>query len=72
MSGSEFAGVGLQFAITVLLFAFLGVWLDRRLGWSPWLTLVMVFAGAVLGFWSMYRRMAGARSNGGAPRQPDA
>ncbi|HJQ20682.1 MAG TPA: AtpZ/AtpI family protein [Gemmatimonadaceae bacterium] len=65
MSGSEFAGVGLQFAITVVLFSLAGVWLDRRLGSSPWLTIVMVFTGAVLGFWSMYRRIttrSGARA----------
>jgi hypothetical protein len=58
MSGSEFAGVGLQFAITIVVFAFAGVWLDRRLGASPWFTVVMVFAGATLGFWSMYRRVS--------------
>lgn len=32
----KFAGLGLQFAITVSLFAYLGYELDRRLGWSPW------------------------------------
>jgi F0F1-type ATP synthase assembly protein I len=57
MSGSEFAGVGMQFAITIVLFAFGGIWLDKRLGTSPWLVILMVFAGAGLGFWSMYRRM---------------
>jgi hypothetical protein len=62
MSGSEFAGVGMQFAITLVLFAFAGVWMDRRLGISPWLTIVMVFAGGALGFWSMYRRMTGRGS----------
>jgi F0F1-type ATP synthase assembly protein I len=60
MSGSEFAGVGLQFGLTIVLFAFAGIWLDDRLGTSPWFVLVMVFAGAGLGFWSMYRRVAGS------------
>lgn len=56
MSGTEFAGVGIQFGITIVLFAFAGIWLDKRLGTSPWLVLVMVLGGAALGFWSMVRR----------------
>lgn len=57
ISGSEFAGVGLQFAATLVLFAFAGIWLDKRLGTSPWFVILMVFGGGTLGFWSMYRRM---------------
>jgi F0F1-type ATP synthase assembly protein I len=56
MSGSEFAGVGIQFAVTIVVFAFLGIWLDRWLGTSPLFVLLMVFGGAGLGFWSMVRR----------------
>jgi len=58
MSGSEFAGVGMQFSATIVVFALSGVWLDKRLGTSPWLVLVMVFGGAGLGFWSMIRRIS--------------
>ena len=57
MSGTEFASVGIQFAVTIVVFALAGLWLDRRLGISPWMTVILVFAGAALGFWSMYRRM---------------
>lgn len=57
ISGSEFAGVGMQFAITIVLFALLGIWLDKRLGTSPWMVILGVFGGGGLGFWSMYRRM---------------
>lgn len=57
LSGSEFAGVGIQFAATIVVFALAGIWLDKRLGTSPWLLLAMVFGGAGLGFWSMYRKM---------------
>lgn len=57
MSGSEFAGVGFQFAITIVLFTLGGVWLDRRFGTSPVLVIVGVFAGAGIGFWQMYRLM---------------
>jgi len=62
VSGAEFAGIGVQFAATILIFVFLGVWLDRRLGTSPWLLLVCVFVGAAGGFYSMYRKMTAARS----------
>lgn len=57
ISGTEFAGVGIQFALTIVLFAFAGIWLDRRLGSSPWFVITMVFGGAALGFWSMVRRI---------------
>ena len=56
VSGAEFAGIGIQFALTILVFVFAGVWLDRRLGTSPWLLLICVFAGAAGGFYSMYRQ----------------
>ena len=41
VASSEFAGVGLQFAITIVLFAFAGIWLDKRLGTSPWFVLMV-------------------------------
>ena len=58
VSGTEFAGIGLQFALTILVFVFAGVWLDRHLGTSPWFVLICVFAGAAGGFYSMYRRVS--------------
>jgi F0F1-type ATP synthase assembly protein I len=56
LSGSQFAGIGIQFAVSVVVFAFAGVWLDKRLGTSPVFVLVMVLGGAALGFWSMIRK----------------
>lgn len=56
-SGSEFAGVGLQMGATLGLSAWLGWWLDGRLGSSPWLTIVMVFVGASAAFYSIYRKV---------------
>jgi F0F1-type ATP synthase assembly protein I len=61
ISGSEFAGVGLQFAVTLVVFALAGIWLDRRLGTSPWLLIVLVMGGAGLGFWTMVRRLSSKR-----------
>jgi ATP synthase protein I len=61
VSGAEFAGIGAQFGLTILVFAFAGVWLDRRLGTTPWLLLICVFAGAGGSFYSMYRRVTAAQ-----------
>jgi F0F1-type ATP synthase assembly protein I len=57
ISGSEFAGIGLQFAVVLVVFALAGVWLDRKLGTSPLLVIVLVLGGSGLGFWSMVRRV---------------
>jgi F0F1-type ATP synthase assembly protein I len=42
------AGLGIQFAVTAALFAFMGHALDVKMGWSPWglVSLVMI---AVIG-----------------------
>ena len=64
MSGSEFAGAGLQFGVTIVGFALAGVWLDKRLGTSPWLVIVGVFAGAGVGFWAMYRQVTRSERKG--------
>src|SRR6185437_554728 len=61
LSGTEFAGIGLQFALTLVLFAFLGVWLDDRVHSSPWLLLLCVFVGGAAAFYSMYRRVVTAQ-----------
>ncbi|HSJ26057.1 MAG TPA: AtpZ/AtpI family protein [Longimicrobiales bacterium] len=51
---SKYAGVGLTWALSTMLFLFLGAAADRRLGTTPWLTLVGAFVGAGAGFWYMY------------------
>jgi F0F1-type ATP synthase assembly protein I len=63
-SGAEFAGAGLQFAFAIVAFMFLGIWLDRRLGTSPWFVLVCVFVGAGAGFYSIYRRLMSPGKSG--------
>ena len=58
-SPSQFAGLGLQFAASIGLFAWLGHWLDGRFGTAPWLLLLGVFFGAGAAFYSMYIRVFG-------------
>jgi ATP synthase protein I len=53
----EVMGVGLQFAGSILIFLFLGRWLDGQLGTAPWLLVAGVFVGASAGFFAMYRQL---------------
>jgi len=57
VSATQFAGAGFQFAALVVLSVFAGIWLDRKLGTSPWLVFFSVFAGAALGFYTLYRNL---------------
>ena len=57
ISGSQFAGIGIQFAVSIVIFAFAGVWLDKRLGTSPIFVLLMVLGGGGLAFWTMVRKL---------------
>lgn len=61
ISGGEFAGIGIQFALVILVFTAAGVWLDRRLGTSPWLLILFVFLGAGGQFYSLYRKAVAAQ-----------
>jgi ATP synthase protein I len=67
-SASEFAGVGLQFAASIVLCLFAGQWLDRKLGTAPWLLIVGVFFGAGAGFHSLYRKLMAAQAREDAER----
>lgn len=64
MSAAEFAGIGVQLALAIVLFLFVGQWLDRRLGTAPVFLIIGVFAGAAGGFYSMYRKLMAAQRRG--------
>jgi ATP synthase protein I len=59
---AQFAGVGLQFALSILVFVYVGQWLDRKLGTAPWLLLAGVFVGAGASFYNMYRKLMAAQA----------
>lgn len=59
----RYAGLGMQFAASVLLFGAAGWWLDGRVGTRPWLFVVGLLLGAVLAFVSLLRAVANDRSS---------
>jgi ATP synthase protein I len=64
-SPASFAGAGIQFVLSILIFLYLGKWLDAKLGTAPWLLMAGVFLGAGASFYSFYRRvMAASRRDG--------
>ena len=72
----QYSVAGFQFTAAVLAGVFGGIWLDRSLGTSPWLTIVCIFAGAALGFYSLYRNLMsgqrlGDRRHSGDRRGPE-
>jgi F0F1-type ATP synthase assembly protein I len=60
-SASQFAGIGIQFAVAIVLFLYLGQWVDRKLGTAPWFLLLFVFLGAGGAFYGMYRKLMAAQ-----------
>jgi F0F1-type ATP synthase assembly protein I len=61
LSGADFAGVGIQFAVAIIVFLFAGQWLDKRLGTNGLFTIAGVFIGGGAAFYSMYRKISAAQ-----------
>lgn len=57
-SSLRYAGVGIQFGLTITLFALLGRWLDGRFGTTPWLLLVGVLIGFGGGTYSLLKKVS--------------
>ncbi len=61
-AGTAMAVSGLQFAVAVILFVFLGQWLDKKFGTSPVFLFVCVFVGSGAALYSMYRTLNAVNS----------
>ena len=61
--GYKYLAAGLRFAGGTVLFLLIGLWLDRKLGTSPLLTLIGALLGAFLGGLSMYRELIADSAN---------
>lgn len=53
-ASGQFMGLGLTWALSVLLFLGVGAWLDSKLGTGPLLLILGAFVGAGAGFYSLY------------------
>lgn len=49
--------VGLSFVFAIMIGAGVGLWLDRLLGWSPWLFLSGFVLGLTAGIMNVYRTL---------------
>lgn len=50
-----FLTLGLQLAISVVVFFFIGYWMDGKFGTSPWCTICGAFLGAAGGLFKFLR-----------------
>lgn len=57
----RYAGLGLQFAVTLALFGALGYWLDSRFGSTPWLLVTGILFGSVFAFIAIVKAVPAAR-----------
>jgi|SoiMethySBSTD1v2_1073268.scaffolds.fasta_scaffold134499_2 F0F1-type ATP synthase assembly protein I len=70
----RFAGLGLQYALSIALLGALGWWIDGWLGSKPWCLVAGVVLGCVAGFAMVVRSVPGAvadpgKSEGEDPRR---
>jgi apolipoprotein N-acyltransferase len=57
----RYAGLGFQFAFTLIAFGALGWWLDGVLRTGPWLMIVGILVGAAGGFFAILRAVPAPR-----------
>ncbi|MBM4158353.1 MAG: AtpZ/AtpI family protein [Ignavibacteria bacterium] len=50
----QYSGVGIQLAVTILVFLFVGIWLDKELDTKFIFTFLFTFIGFFGGFYSFY------------------
>ena len=55
----RFAGVGVQYALTILVLTLAGIWLDERFETAPLFLIVLLLVGFVGATWSLVRQVLG-------------
>ena len=55
----RYLGLGLEFAASILLFIFLGRYLDGKYGTEPWFIVSGAVMGFAVAFYGMYRTLIG-------------
>jgi F0F1-type ATP synthase assembly protein I len=53
----SYLGLGMELALPLVLFLYLGHRLDLWLDTEPWLMVAGALLGIVVGFWSVYRSL---------------
>ena len=61
----RFAGVGVQYALTVLVMTGIGIWIDNRTGTAPLFLLVFLALGFVGATLSLIRQVMGGDDKSG-------
>jgi F0F1-type ATP synthase assembly protein I len=61
LSASSYAGLGIQFAVGIFLFLYLGKWIDSTFGTSPIGVYAGVFIGGAGSFYLVYRKIVAAQ-----------
>ena len=56
-TSGRYSGLGLQWAMSTLLFLAGGWWLDGKVGTTPLFTILGAFLGAGAGFYSLYAHL---------------
>jgi ATP synthase protein I len=52
---APYLGLGLQLAVSILLFLLIGRWIDGKLGTEPWFLVIGAFLGGTAGMISFIR-----------------
>ena len=52
-----YIGLGIQFALSILLCLYAGWWLDQKISTTPIFIICGTFLGAGMGFYSLYRTL---------------
>ena len=64
----RFAGVGVQYAATILVLTLLGIWIDNRAGTAPLFLLVFLLLGFVGATWSLIQQVLGPDKKAGGKK----